>query len=81
MKIKQLLSSFSKNASNAELFIAPRPLPKQNFKFYTAFARVNDKSKNHLDLIKLKKHRIISESEFNTEIKEFEYFWKTEASV
>jgi hypothetical protein len=80
-KIKHLLSSFSSKASNAELFIAPRPLPKESFKFYTAFARVNDESKNHLELIKLKNHRIISESEFNGEIQEIEYFWKREASV
>jgi len=77
-KIKQLISSFTSKATNKELFIAPRPLPKQWFLFYTAFARVNDSSKNYLALIKIKNHRIISESDFMKEIDDIPYFWKSE---
>jgi hypothetical protein len=81
VKIKELLSSFSKQAVELEVFIAPRPLPKKTMKFYTAFSKVEEGTKNHQSLIKLKSHKIISESEFDEEISKIEYFWKRSASV
>ena len=81
VKIKELLVTFSNQAVEFEVFIAPRPQPKKTMKFYTAFSKVEEGSKNHQSLIKLKNHKIISESEFAEEVSKIEYFWRRTASV
>ena len=77
-KIKELLSSFAVQATKNELFIAPRPLPKERFNYYTAFVRVNLESKNYQDIEKLNNKRIISKNEFTEKISDIDYFWEAQ---
>lgn len=76
-KIKDLLSNFSSQSVVGEFMVAPRPLPKENFKFYTAYAAVMCGSKNNKQFEKLKNHRFIEEIEFNKELSNIEYFWRS----
>lgn len=76
-KLKEILLSFGRNAAASEVFIAPRPLPKERFKFYIAFASVEDNSRNHRLLETLKNHKIITKTDFDSEVSTIEYYWKS----
>jgi hypothetical protein len=76
VKIKEIISLFSRDAIEGEIFIAPRPLPRANFKFYIGFAKINHESKNYKLLSKIKNHSVISEEEYLGKVKEIEFFWQ-----
>lgn len=81
-KIKDLLTKFSVNYSSNEKFIAPRPLPRENFKFYVGYAQVNENSKNHQMLAKVKNHSLLDEEIYQCQINDIEYSWQSpKASV
>lgn len=81
-KIKDLLSQFSVNHSSNERFIAPRPLPRENFKFYIGYAQVNENSKNHQLLKKVKNHSLLDEVNYQSLVNDIEYSWQSpKASV
>ncbi len=76
-KIKEIIGQFSKGAIDGEVFIAPRPLPKENFKFYIGFGVVCSGSKNHELLCRVKNHLILSEEEYLALVKDIEFSWKS----
>lgn len=81
-KIKDLLSQFSVNHASNEKFIAPRPLPRENFKFYIGYTQVKENSKNHQLLKKVKNHSLLDEVEYQSLVNDIEYSWQSpKASV
>lgn len=81
-KLKNLLAQFSVNCSSNERFIAPRPLPRENFKFYVGYAQVNENSKNYHLLKKVKNHSLLGEDIYQSLINDIEYSWQSpKASV
>lgn len=79
VKLVQVISDFKKNAIETELLIAPRPLPKERFKYYIGFANVISDSKNHKLLESIKNHKYINNDEFNKEIDSIKYYWSAKA--
>ena len=75
-KIKEIIREFSVDISPGEFFIAPRPLPKENFKFYIGFGRVDEGSKNHKMLMSIKNHSLLNESEYDEQVEKIVYSWK-----
>lgn len=76
VKIKEVIREFSVGISAGEVFIAPRPLPRENFKFYIGYGCVCDGSKNHQLLMKVKNHSILEEKEYLKQVEEIAYSWK-----
>ena len=74
-KLKKIISSFGRNAVANESLIAQRPLPKELFKYYVAFASVSEGSKNQKLLQSIKNHKIITNSEYDKEVAAIKYFW------
>jgi hypothetical protein len=75
-KLKEIIGQFSVGITDEETFIAPRPLPRENFKFYVGYACVYDSSKNHKLLSNLKNHSIMDEQSYISTIAEIEYSWR-----
>lgn len=75
-KIKEIIGQFSIDLSDGEVFVAPRPQPRENFKFYFGYACVLDGSKNNQSLLKIKNHTILDEQSYASRIKEIEYSWR-----
>lgn len=74
-KLKEVISSFSVNLSDGESLVAPRPLPKERFKYYIAFAIVNENMKNDLLLKSIKNYKTLSEEDYHNEVKKIPYSW------
>ena len=74
-KLRQIIDIFGAQVKGNEFLIAPRPLPKQNFKFYIAFAYVLDGSVNDQLLRTIKNHKIISKERFYEETGKIQYSW------
>lgn len=77
VKLKEVLASFQHGAIEGERLIAPRPLPKTDFKGYVGFACVIDGSENQKILIAIKNHKQIEKSVFEAEVKAIDYFWES----
>lgn len=75
-KIKEIIGQFSLDLSDGEVFIAPRPQPREKFRFYVGYACVFDGSKNLQNLLKIKNHTILDEQSYEAHIKEIEYLWR-----
>ena len=75
-KIREVIDLFSRNVIEGEAFIAPRPLPRENFKFYIGFGKIYSDSKNFELLSKIKNHSAISEEEYLSEVSEIEFSWQ-----
>ena len=75
-KIKEIIGQFYLDYSDGEVFIAPRPKPREYFKFYFGYACVFDGSKNNQALLKIKNHTILDEQSYEDYIKEIEYLWR-----
>lgn len=76
MKLKSIINQFSTQAVADETFIAPRPLPREMFKFYIGFGKVFSDSENYKLLSKMKNHSEISKDEYLDTVNEIEFFWK-----
>ena len=74
-KLKEIIGKFPGGACNGEIFIAPRPLPKEIFKFYVGYACVQDRSTNHQLLTKLKNHSLMDRQSYTSVIAGIKYSW------
>lgn len=74
-KLKNMLDKFSSAHMGKEFFVAPRPLPKQTFKYYVGYAYVEEGSRADLCLQSVKNYSSLSEDEFLDNLKATEYFW------
>ncbi|WP_123637674.1 hypothetical protein [Marinimicrobium koreense] len=70
-----MLDKFSSMHIEKEFFFAPRPLPKQTFKYYVGYAYVEEGSKADSCLQSVKNYSSLSEDEFLDNLKATEYFW------
>lgn len=75
VKLKKIIGEFTIAHTQGEFFVSPRPLPKQTFKYYVAFACVIDNSKADLSLQSVKNHSPLSGHEFIANLKNTEYYW------
>jgi len=75
-KLLEVISLFDRNAVKTEILIAPRPLPKQRFRFYVAFANVIENSENHNLLQAIKNHKQITNTVFDKETSAIKYYWE-----
>ena len=76
-KIKELLNQFSRNLTLNEKFIVPRPLPRENFRFYFGYAQVKKDSKNYHMIMKIKNHSFLDKIAYNSQINSIEFSWKS----
>ena len=76
-KLKELLIKFTENLQSDEKFIAPRPLPRRNFRFYLGYASVIENSRNHQLLLKIKNHSTLDNKTYQACIDGIEYSWNS----
>ena len=74
-KLREVITLFGNYAQPTEFLIAPRPLPKENFKFYVAYASVINGAKNNKLLESIKNNKSMTKSEFNKEVNAIKYSW------
>ena len=79
-KIKDILSRFTTCAVDGEAFIAPRPQPREFFKYYYGYGRVSLGSNNYKLLTRLSNHSVIEEEEYSARLAEIEFFWKASSA-
>ncbi|MBT4730498.1 hypothetical protein HOB87_00820 [Candidatus Woesearchaeota archaeon] len=74
-KLREVITLFGGNSQTSEFLVALRPLPKERFTFYVAYASVDKESKNNKLLETIKNHKEITELEFNSKVSEIKYSW------
>ncbi len=74
-KLREVITLFGNHAQPTEYLIAPRPLPKENFKFYVAYASVIEGKSNNKLLESIKNNKAMSKSEFDREVNAIKYSW------
>lgn len=74
-KLKNILYKFSSAHIGKEFFVAPRPLPKQTFKYYVGYAYVEEGYRADSCLHSVKNYSSLSEDEFLDNLISIEYFW------
>ncbi len=74
-KLREVIALFDGYSQASEYLVAPRPLPKERFTFYVAYASVNNESKNNKLLETIKNHKEITELEFNNTVIKIKYSW------
>lgn len=75
VKLKSIVADFGRARLTDECFFAPRPLPKQMFKFYIAFGCVCRGSKADQIVFSVKNSQEISELDFLSIVSESKYYW------
>lgn len=74
-KLKEVITIFGGNTQPTEILIAPRPLPRERFKYYVAYVSVVEGSKNNKLLESIKNNKEMSKPEYDHEINAIKYSW------
>lgn len=74
--IKKLLAGFKSGLVPGEYLIAPRPLPRELFKYHVAFCRVSPGGRNEALVSGFSNHQAIDEQEFSSQVSATPHFWK-----